>query len=49
VLTEDGSSYDADQFAVALRKYLKKNFQLPCASSAIGLGKGEVIIGGKRN
>ena len=49
LLAEDGSAYDADQFAAALRKYLKKNFQLPSESSAIGLGQGEIILGGKRN
>jgi hypothetical protein len=49
LLAEDGSSFDADQFAAALRKYLKKNFQLPSESSAIGLGQGEIVIGGKRN
>lgn len=49
LLAEDGSSYDADQFAAALRKYLKKNFQISCESSAIGLGQGEIVLGGKRN
>ena len=49
LLAEDGSSYDADQFAAALRKYLKMNFQLPSESSAIGLGQGEIVLGGKRN
>ena len=44
---EDNSAYDGDAFATALRKYLKKTYQLPAASSCIGLGKAEVIIGGK--
>lgn len=46
---EDGvTAFDADGFAGKLRKYLKKNFGLVSESSAIGLGKGQVIIGAKR-
>ncbi|NWL04229.1 hypothetical protein DM790_25705 [Flavobacterium collinsii] len=46
---EDGTTaFDADGFAAKLRKYLKKNFGLVSESSAIGLGKGQVVIGGKR-
>jgi hypothetical protein len=44
---EDGAAFDADAFATKLRKYLRKSYQLPAASSAIGLGKAEVVIGGK--
>ncbi len=43
-----GNASDADTFASGLRKYLRKTYQLPCESGAIGLGLGEVIIGGKR-
>lgn len=45
---EDGTAFDADGFATKLKKYLRKNFGLVAESSAIGLGKGQVIIGGKR-
>ncbi len=44
----DGAAFDADGFSTKLRKYLKKTYQLPAASEARGLGKAQVVIGGKR-
>ena len=46
VNTEDGPN-DANSFATQLRKYLRKTHKLDSETSAIGLGKGLVIIGGK--
>lgn len=49
IYEEDGiTALDADGFATKLKKYLRKTYKLPAESSAIGLGKSEVIIGGKR-
>jgi len=45
---EEGAAFDADAFATKFRKYLRKTYQLQCESGAIGLGKAEVVIGGKR-
>lgn len=44
---EDGSSFNADGFGTKLRKYLRKTYQLPCASYPVGTGKTVVVIGGK--
>ncbi|MCG9791164.1 DUF6175 family protein [Flavobacterium algicola] len=49
IYAEDGTTaFDADAFATNLRKHLRKTYKLPAESSAIGLGKSEVVIGGKR-
>jgi hypothetical protein len=48
IYDEDNAAFDADGFATKLRKYLRKNYQLQSEASAIGLGKAEVAIGGKR-
>ena len=45
--TEDGSAFSADDFGTKLRKYLKKTYQLPCASYPVGTGKTVLVIGGK--
>ena len=44
---EDGAAYTNDDFGAKLRKYLKKTYQLPCASGIIGTGKAVITIGGK--
>ena len=44
---EDGNSFNADGFGTKLRKYLRKTYQLPCASYPVGTGKTVVVIGGK--
>lgn len=44
---EDGSAFSADDFGTKLRKYLKKTYQLPCASYPVGTGKSVLVIGGK--
>lgn len=49
IYAEDGTTaFDADAFATNLKKYIRRTYKLPAESSAIGLGKAEVIIGGKR-
>lgn len=44
---EDGSAFSADDFGTKLRKYLRKTYQLPCASYPVGTGKSVLVIGGK--
>jgi hypothetical protein len=49
IYAEDGTTaFDADAFATNLKKYIRRTYKLPGESSATGLGKAEVIIGGKR-
>ena len=43
----DGTEFSADNFGTNLRKYMRKTYQLPCASYPVGTGKVVLVIGGK--
>ena len=41
------TEFSADNFGTNLRKYMRKTYQLPCASYPVGTGKVVLVIGGK--
>ena len=44
---EEGDAIDARSFAIILRKFITKEFDVPCKVMTRGLGEGIIVVGEK--